>query len=92
MCLFSCSSCLVSVASCRIALVCCVRYMAGVNLKILCKTHWSPLEDKFEAPQMTFEEKEELKTHIPSALGDPNTKLRTTVVRRSGWRDGGNVP
>lgn len=66
--------------------------MAGVNLKILCKVHWSTLDDKFEPPQMTFEEKEELKQHIPTALGDSSTKLRTTVVRQHTRKDALTFP
>lgn len=58
--------------------------MAGVNLKILCKTHWSKVDDRFEEPQLSNAEKDELKEHIPSALADPTTKIRTLVVRQEG--------
>lgn len=58
-------------------------YLAGINLKILCKTRWSNLYDKFEEPQLTLAERDALKEHIPSALADPNTKIRTLVVRRA---------
>jgi hypothetical protein len=56
------------------------RQMAGVNLALLCKVHWSKVDMKFEEPELTPQEKEELKLHIPQALSEPSNKLRTTVA------------
>eukprot|EP01083_Nonionella_stella_P016347 45673_1 len=59
-----------------------VRQLAGILLRTFVEKHWDPSTEKFEQPLASIEERESIRATVESAtlVGDPNSKIQTTVA------------
>ena len=57
-----------------------VRQLAAVILKQVIKKHWSAEAPKFEAPELSANERAHIKAVLPAGLAQESSKLRTAVA------------
>ncbi|KAG2426502.1 hypothetical protein HXX76_011729 [Chlamydomonas incerta] len=57
-----------------------VRQLAAVILKQVIKKHWSAEGPKFEAPELSANERAHIKAVLPAGLAQESSKLRTAVA------------
>ncbi len=57
-----------------------VRQLAAVILKQVINKHWSAEVPKFEAPELSANERAHIKAVLPAGLAQESSKLRTAVA------------
>jgi len=55
------------------------RQMSGLLLKNYINEHWHPSKKNFKQPEISEEEKKQLRNGVPSLLNDENSRLRTVA-------------